>query len=105
MSGIKYHNKGKIEEHRPEIQEILCTLNAQSSSFDENLKVDGCAPPLSACTHPQESATTSVAESGTYLAPPPPILCEIPIDSRFYLHSQLQHFSLCTFDQTHIRPA
>jgi hypothetical protein len=59
---IKY-NKGKVEEHKPKIQEILGTLNALGSPLDENLHAGEQAPHL-APIDPHGTATTSVPESG-----------------------------------------
>jgi hypothetical protein len=83
------YNKGKVEEHKLKIQGILSTLGALSSPLDENFNVGGSVPHL-VHVDPHGTATTSVSEGGTSLAP------------RFFLLSQF-HSSLWTLDQTHVR--
>ena len=65
MQRIK-HNKGRDEPRRLKAQEIPNTLDAQSEPLDET-------PPVGS----RGTATTSMPESGTPLAPPLPILCGV----------------------------
>jgi len=57
---VKY-NKGKVEGHKLEVQEILGTLNTPSSPLDGAAKPDLQLSPVD----PHGTATTSVAENGT----------------------------------------
>ena len=74
MPDIMY-NKGKVEGHRLEIQDILGALNVLGSPSGENLGVH-LAP-----TVPHDTATASASESRTSPAPPSPILDRTPVDS------------------------
>jgi len=58
MPRVEY-DKGKIEGHKLEIQEILSALNAPSSSLDENFSAGDRAP--------HDTTTSSISESGTSL--------------------------------------
>jgi len=73
------HSKGKFEGYKLEIQHALGTLNAPSTSPDEDSVAEG--------TDPAGIAVASVAESGTTL-----------ITSRFIPLSQSRHFSHFAFD-------
>ena len=89
LTGI--HSKSKVEAHKRKVREILGTLNSLILPLDEQLDVAALLP---AVVDPHGTATTSVSESGTYLAPPSLILagCRLLPDS-FFL-SQLDHSSL-----------
>ena len=62
------HNKGKVEAHKLEIQEILGTLTIPSSpSHDETLSVGDSRATDLAPVDPRATATMmSVFESGTF---------------------------------------
>ena len=99
---IKY-DKGKIEEHKLKIQEILGALNAPGSSLaDENLSMSARAPKLALSGPP---VITSVIGDGTSLTPPSPVLYGILIAPRHPPLSQLRRISLWTFGQTCIHSA
>ena len=60
------YDKGKVEGHRLEIQEILSTINAPSLSLSETPDVDGRATSLAPIdTRP----TTPLCESGMSSSP------------------------------------
>jgi len=80
------YDKGKIEGHKLEIQEILSALNAASLPLDENPSVSNRAP-HSAPINPHDTATISISESGTSLAPPSSIVFGMLITPRFFLLS------------------
>ena len=88
IPNIKY-NKEKVEGHKLKIQEILGTLDAQSSPFDKNPRVGERVPHI-ASINPHGTVKTSVSEIGATLALSSPILYRIPIASRFRLPFQLQ---------------
>jgi hypothetical protein len=68
------YNKDKVGGYELEVQDILAAPNAPGASLDENLSVGECALRLAHGT-----AITSASESGTSLAPPPPVLYGILI--------------------------
>jgi len=72
----RFH-KGKVEGHKFQIQQMIGVLAAPSSSLDENSVVQSTIPTVP--DHSGNTATTTPAESGTYPAPPSPILYEILI--------------------------
>ena len=83
----KYY-KGKVEEHKLEIQELLTTLNlnAPSSNVDKR-------DPHFATAYPH-TATTSAPERGKSLAPPSQISYGVLIAPQLFPRSKLQCFSL-----------
>ena len=96
---MKY-DKGKIEEHKLKIQEILGTLDAPDSPLDsENLSMVARAPKLAFVSPP---VITSVIEDGMSLTPPSPVLYGILIAPRYLSLSQPQNSSLWTFSQTRV---
>ena len=75
------HDKGKIEEHKLKIQEILGTLDATGSPLDsENLSMVARAPKLALVGPP---VITSVTGDGMSLTPPSPALYGILIAPRY----------------------
>ena len=79
------HNKCKVEAHKQKVQKILGTLNPLSSPLDEHFDVAGL---LSTVVDPHGTATTSMSESGTYLALLSPVLAGYRLlpDSFFFLN-------------------
>ena len=75
MPHVKY-NKGKVEEHKLEIQRILANLNAPSSNVDEYV-------PHPATVYPH-TATASISESGMSLVSLSPISYGRLITPRFF---------------------
>jgi len=63
------YNKDKTEGHKLEIQEILDTLNAPSSSLNKNFSVGECDPHSTPVDSHHDTATTPVSDSGTSLTP------------------------------------
>jgi len=88
------YNKGKIGDHKLEIQEILCTLNAP---LNTGFARDVCAPPST--RYHQDNAAASASENGAYSAHSPPTSHKIFADRSC---CQLRPCSLRTFDQTRV---